>query len=54
MYMWGTNDTYSILGMGDHFTCGGPYVHVGNHMIGVPYKVRGTIRYLFQIRYWGP
>ena len=26
-----------------HFTCGGSYVHVGGHMILVPYMVRGTI-----------
>ena len=25
-----------------YHTCWGPYIHVGDHMIPVPYKVRGT------------
>ena len=30
-----------------------PYIHVGDHMILVPYKLRGTNGYLIHVRYGG-
>ena len=35
---------HHIIDVGDHMCVGGPYIHVGDHMICVPYKVRGTIK----------